>query len=272
MVQPPAMDVQTFLSERRTRNILSAIEKGLQRTSNSFTAELARHRNTNWETLKRRTLEKRKGIVNGDSTMKDTLGPIGQFEGFAKSSVFGRTTDSTMQQADSPDAALTLDLNSVQSLQRVNALADIVVSLDEHRLQNRRMDVISALSAAITKFGVDSRSIQLADALKAIAAQITDDEDDSLESIAPRAFRKDYIERKGLEKMNVRICEGSRRFLEQLAWGVVLSEIAQHPQEAQLGGIPSVVSRVRGFLNIRFKEGGKWDSDLTVSPSPPPTA
>jgi hypothetical protein len=31
-----------------------------------------------------------------------------------------------------------------------------------------------------------------------------------------------------------------------------------------VGGIPSVVQRVRGFLNIRFKEGGKWNPDLTV--------
>lgn len=33
-----------------------------------------------------------------------------------------------------------------------------------------------------------------------------------------------------------------------------------------MGGIPSVVQRVRGFLNVRFKEGGKWNPDLTVFP------
>jgi hypothetical protein len=84
-VQPPATDVQTFLSERRTQNILSAIEKGLQRTSNSFTAELARHRNTSWEALKRRTLEKHRGIVNGEIPERESVGPVGQFEAFGKS-------------------------------------------------------------------------------------------------------------------------------------------------------------------------------------------
>jgi hypothetical protein len=84
-VQPPAVDVQTFLSERRTQNILSAIEKGLQRTSNSFTAELARHRNTSWEALKRRTLEKHRGIVNGEFPERESIGPVGQFEAFGRS-------------------------------------------------------------------------------------------------------------------------------------------------------------------------------------------
>jgi hypothetical protein len=85
VLQPPPMDVQTFLSERRTQNILSAIEKGLQRTSTSFTSELARYRNTSWEALKRRTLEKHRGIVSGETLGKDSLSLVGQFEGIGKS-------------------------------------------------------------------------------------------------------------------------------------------------------------------------------------------
>jgi hypothetical protein len=79
------MDVQTFLSERRTQNILAAIEKGLQRTSNSFTAELARYRNTSWEALKQQTVEKHRGIVSGDVHGNSTTGSVGQFRAFGKS-------------------------------------------------------------------------------------------------------------------------------------------------------------------------------------------
>jgi hypothetical protein len=242
-VQPPAMDVQTFLSERRTQNILSAIEKGLQRTSNSFTAELARHRNTSWEALKRRTLEKHRGIVNGDCPERESVGPVGQFEAFGRSrysqfygisnvSVFGRTMDTSIQQSETSDSLLTLDLTSVHSLQRVDAMANVVRALNDSRMQSRRPNLIPALSDAILRQGGDSRSIQLADALKVITSQITDEDDEEVESVAPRAFRKDYIERKGLEKMNSKITDGSRRFLEGLAWGVVVSEVSQHPQVA----------------------------------------
>ena len=179
--------------------------------------------------------------------------------------------DSSVHQPDTPDSLLSLDLTSVHSLQRVNAMIDVVVALNDSRMQSRRPNLIPALSDAILRLGSDSRSIQLADALKVITAQITDEDEEEVEAVPPRAFRKDYIERKALNKMNARITDGSRRFLEGLAWGVVVAEVSQHPQEAQLGGIPSVVQRVRGFLNIRFKEGGKWNPDLTVIPLLPYT-
>ena len=178
--------------------------------------------------------------------------------------------DTTMRDTGTSDSLLTLDLTSVHSLQRIEAMTAVVKSLNESRMQGRRPNLIPALSDAILRFGSDSRSVQLADALKIITAQITDEDEEEVEAVAPRAFRQDYVERKGLEKMNTRIAEGSRRFLEGLAWGIVVTEVAQHPQEAQIGGIPSVVQRVRGFLNVRFKEGGKWNSDLTVTlPSEP---
>jgi hypothetical protein len=126
---------------------------------------------------------------------------------------------------------LTLDLTSVHSLQRIEALTTVIKSLNEARLQpSPRTTLIPALSDAILRFGADSRSVQLADALKVITAQITDEDEEPLEAVAFRAFRKEYIERRGVHKMSERITDGSRRFLEGLAWGVVISEISQHPQ------------------------------------------
>jgi hypothetical protein len=217
--------------------MLSAIEKGLQRTSNSFTNELARYRNTSWEELKRRTLEKHRGIVSGDSVMRDS---VGRFDAFSRSryclaetvngSVFGPRVDVTLQQQDTPESLLSLDLTTVQALQKVDAMTAVVVNLNESRLLGRRPNLIPALSDAILKSGPDSRSVLLADALKVISAQIVDDEEDGIESVPPRAFRKSYFERKGLNVMDVKITDGSRGFLEGLAWGVVISEVSQHPQ------------------------------------------
>ena len=85
VVAQPAMDVQTFLAERRTQNILSAIEKGLQRTSNTFTSELARYRNTSWEALKKRTLEKHRGIATGEPLARQSVGPVSQSDPFGRS-------------------------------------------------------------------------------------------------------------------------------------------------------------------------------------------
>jgi hypothetical protein len=238
-VQPPSVDVQTFLSERRTQNILAAIEKGLQRTSNSFTSELARYRNTSWEALKKRTLEKHRAIVSGETITKEKGDPFGHFEALGRSgyefidsidhSVFGRSMADTTMQQDTPDSILILDLTSVHSLQRIEAMTSVIRSLNDSRMQPRRPNLIPSLSDAFLRFGSDSRSVQLADALKVVTAHITE-EDEAVEMVLPRAFRKDYMERKATQKMNTRITSGSKRFLEGLAWGVVVSEVAQHPQ------------------------------------------
>ena len=173
--------------------------------------------------------------------------------------------DSSTPQPDTTET-LTLDLTSVHSLQRINAMTNVVKALNESRMQSRRPNLIPALSDAFVSQGSDSRSVQLTDALKIITDQILDDLTGELETVAPRAFRSNYIERKDLREMRKKLCEGSQKFLETLAWALVVNEVAQHPQEARVGGIPSVVHRVRGFLNIRFKEGTKWNSDLTVRP------
>jgi hypothetical protein len=126
-------------------------------------------------------------------------------------------------------------------------MANVVRALNDSRMQSRRPNLIPALSDAILRQGGDSRSIQLADALKVITSQITDEDDEEVESVSPRAFRRDYIERKGLEKMNAKITDGSRRFLEGLAWGVVVSEVSQHPQ---------VVIIVKGLISRKHNSAG----------------
>jgi hypothetical protein len=138
--------------------------------------------------------------------------------------------DASMQQQDTPESLLSLDLTTVQSLQRVDAMTAVVVNLNESRMQGRRPNLIPSLSDAILKLGSDSRSVLLADALKIVSAQLVDDDEDEIGSVPPRACRKNYIERKGVDKMNTKIADGSRRFLEKLAWGVVISEVSQHPQ------------------------------------------
>lgn len=138
--------------------------------------------------------------------------------------------DTSVRQPDSAESMLTLDLTSVHSLQRVEAMTSVVKDLNEARSKAAvRPNLIPALSEAMLRLGSDSRSVQLADALKVISAQITE-EDEPLEAVSGRAFKKEYIQRRGLERMSERITEGSKRFLEGLAWGVVISEISQHPQ------------------------------------------
>lgn len=45
--------------------------------------------------------------------------------------------------------------------------------------------------------------------------------------------------------------------------------IAARPQQAALGGDPSVVSHIRAFVNLKFYQAGSWEERLEVSVSDP---
>ncbi|EPY51287.1 nucleoporin Nic96 [Schizosaccharomyces cryophilus OY26] len=59
-------------------------------------------------------------------------------------------------------------------------------------------------------------------------------------------------------RLNQRIINCSRRFLEKQFFDVVNKEIANNPQAASIGGVPSVVNKIRAYINIRFSKNGVW--------------
>lgn len=48
-----------------------------------------------------------------------------------------------------------------------------------------------------------------------------------------------------------RIIEGSRNFLEQTFFGEIENTIAKNPREAQLGGVPSIINKIRAYIRLR---------------------
>ncbi|OKL61982.1 hypothetical protein UA08_02684 [Talaromyces atroroseus] len=70
-----------------------------------------------------------------------------------------------------------------------------------------------------------------------------------------RVFANDYLNEvstsKGATSMRKRIVEGSRVYLEQLFYSEVEAAIAKNPREAQLGGIPSTINRIRAYIRLR---------------------
>lgn len=70
-----------------------------------------------------------------------------------------------------------------------------------------------------------------------------------------RQFAESYLEESsnsqkttGLKKQ---ILEGSRGFLEQMFYSEVENLIAKNPREAQLGGIPTVINKIRAYIRLR---------------------
>lgn len=74
-------------------------------------------------------------------------------------------------------------------------------------------------------------------------------------AIRERQFSEEYLDEapNSRRAMNLRkrIIEGSRSFLERSFYSEVESAISKNPREAQLGGIPTVINKVRAYIRLR---------------------
>ena len=86
-----------------------------------------------------------------------------------------------------------------------------------------------------------------------------------------RAFARDYLDdaatsNAGL-KMRKRILDGSRTHLEKKFLDDVEDVLKKNPSEALVGGVPSLLNKIRGFVRVKvvFKELGV-DQDVLQNP------
>lgn len=74
-------------------------------------------------------------------------------------------------------------------------------------------------------------------------------------TVKERQFSDDYLDEvpNSRRAMNLRkrILEGSRSFLERNFYNEVESAITKNPREAQLGGIPTVINKIRAYIRLR---------------------
>lgn len=79
----------------------------------------------------------------------------------------------------------------------------------------------------------------------------------------PRQFVRDYLDDQPNSasslRMRKRILDGSRTFLETRFLEEVDAELKKHPNEALVGGVPSLLNKIRGYVRARmaFKEFGE---------------
>ncbi|THC97262.1 hypothetical protein EYZ11_003264 [Aspergillus tanneri] len=70
-----------------------------------------------------------------------------------------------------------------------------------------------------------------------------------------RQFAEEYLDEapnsRRATNLRKRIVEGSRLFLENLFYNEVENMISKNPREAQLGGIPTVINKVRAYIRLR---------------------
>ncbi|KAI9373989.1 Nup93/Nic96-domain-containing protein [Aspergillus egyptiacus] len=281
-------DNQKYLRNIQQRGRQVMIAESLARAQRDFDAFLDEKVDLDWEE-QRHKIFKHFGLAQredgaGDSGLSfrrstrqpNQLGSASTYGPSAGSrrSVFGRsgleksvigtpaTGKSSLQffndaidHSDSPGTQ-TLDVRFLR--EKMGFYADKVQSLNLARLQKRSFPILHEFSD-VENHGTGDVPRQLFDAYRALISIVgeTSDVKDISDpaAIKERQFSAEYLSETPNSHQAVtlrkRIVEGSRRFLENSFYGDIEAAIAKNPREAQLGGIPTVVNKIRAYIRLR---------------------
>ncbi|KAJ5806962.1 hypothetical protein N7474_010554 [Penicillium riverlandense] len=142
--------------------------------------------------------------------------------------------------------------------EKMGHYAEKVQQLNTVRLQKQIYPILHEFADVEKRTGGDAPR-QLVDAYGALIRVVRENASISSPSdpgaVRERQYADDYLEEsvKSRRAINLRkqILEGSKGFLENLFYNEVENVIAKNPREAQLGGIPSVINKIRGYIRLR---------------------
>ncbi|KAH6670796.1 Nup93/Nic96-domain-containing protein [Halenospora varia] len=140
--------------------------------------------------------------------------------------------------------------------EKQNKYAQKVQNLNVARMQKRPYAICEEFASVVEQAG-EQHSPDLVKAYKALAEVVAEVPD--LESLSDplaareRKFAKSYLDETNTPaslEVKKRTIRGGTKCLEKLAFEEVESTIAKNPREANLGGIPNVISKVRAYVRL----------------------
>ncbi|CAG8024207.1 unnamed protein product [Penicillium olsonii] len=142
--------------------------------------------------------------------------------------------------------------------EKMGHYAEKVQQLNLARLQGRCYPVLDEFSSVEVQNGGDVPR-QLFNAYQALVGivhenpRIIDPSDPG--AIKERQYSAKYLDESSKSRnaidLKKQILEGSRTFLERTFFDEVETAIAKNPREAQLGGIPTVVNKIRAYIRLQ---------------------
>lgn len=275
-------DNEKFMRNVQQRGRQAMIAESLARVHRDFDSFLEEKVSMNWDDQRRKIfqhfgLSSREDLAGGDSLNRGSFGrtsthakptgPSGTRSVFGRSalekSVIGQPGSSLANSqlfADHSDrgevAAPSADTRFLR--EKMGLFAKKVGDLNAARLEDKPYAIFHEFAEVEDHPGGDVPR-QLSGAYHALIS-ITGEARNVTSFNEPgapkeREFASDYLNEvstsKGATALRKRIVEGSRVYLEQLFYSEVEAAIAKNPREAQLGGIPSTINRIRAYIRLR---------------------
>ncbi|KAJ9649498.1 nuclear pore complex subunit [Coniosporium tulheliwenetii] len=273
-LQPVDTDLDAYVSNLRTQSTFDLIAEGLEQSKRDFDNFLEENVQIEWDAQRRKIYE-HFGLVRKDeplnlSTNGASTSTPAQRGAFGRSSrrarplnasafgasgmarsVLGAAPGTVTEQGEKPS-------EDRFSREKQEKYSEKVKQLNTMRQDGYVYPVIQNFAEMEAQAGVDSTS-QLVDAYKALVEITGEDANKQLQSdagaIKERQYAKDYLDEAPNSQRSIairkRILDGSRRFLEKSFYRQLETAIAKNPREANLGGVPSTLNKIRAYIRLR---------------------
>ena len=280
--QPTEWDPDThkYVEQLQQQSTLKMISESLERTQRNFDAYLEEHVDINWE-LQRKKIYEHFGLMpKGENAMGSLAdGPTGK-GAFGKSTRRGRSTrapgQSTLDRSIFGQSSLQKSVIGTPGVVSGNAalFADVVDRngtaplVQDDRFMRERQRQYSEKVQNLNRARLDEASYSVLDEFKQVESQsggesprqLSDAYDALMEIVAEskakeRQYADDYLDEIPNSARNIkirkRIIDGSRRCLEKAFFDQLEVLVTKNPKEANIGGVPTVINKVRAYIRIR---------------------
>jgi len=285
-------DLESYVDSLYDHSSLDLVEQALSQAKKDFDDFLEEHVQMEWDAQRRRIYEHFGLIGKNDDSVEagiSQIGSVGARGGFGRSSRRSklgvsssalRTSgmsrsvlgDPSMRGSkiaafnDVAEKAAAANLQPVQddrtSRDKQDKYAEKVKNLNVARLEEKLYPIIHQFTEIEAQPSNEDTS-HYVNSFK-VLAEIVGESSTTLNPSEPnavkeRCFAKDYLDDSNASKrtfeLGKKILNGSRGFLEKQFLSHVETTVAKNPREANLGGVPTIINKVRGF--IRIKDGRK---------------
>ena len=289
-------DVDSYISNLHSQSTLALIQEGLEQSKRDFDTFLEDNVQIEWDKQRQRIYEhfglgrQSEEMAASQSTFGNTargafgrstrkgrsMGPRGAPTN--GSSTFGASSggppvighsQSVLNGRDSSDRSVFGGQTGPQdryARDKQERFMEQVKNLNEERQREAPFSVLHAFSSVESGTAGDNLDyfVSAYRALISITGEKAQEEALEPGSSNPRsrAFARDYLDdaatsNAGL-KMRKRILDGSRTHLEKKFLDDVEDVLKKNPSEALVGGVPSLLNKIRGFVRVKvvFKELG----------------
>ncbi|KAH7380625.1 Nup93/Nic96-domain-containing protein [Pyrenochaeta sp. MPI-SDFR-AT-0127] len=289
------IDVDGYISNLHSQSTLALIQEGLEQSKRDFDTFLEDNVQIEWDKQRQRIYEhfglgrQSEDMAASQSTFGSTArGAFGRSTRKGRSmgpkaSVNGKSTFgasgggppvlgasvSVLGGRDGSDKSVLGGATGPQdryARDKQEKFMDEVKKLNDARLRENTFSVFHAFSdvekAASTEYS--DHFISAYGALISITSEKTELEASNPGSSNPkeRSFAKDYLDEQSNSvasvRMRKRVLDGSRKYLEGRFLEHVDEVLRRNPAEALVGGVPSLLNKIRGFVRakVAFKELG----------------